>query len=60
MGLRPTQANENGFHQFFCPFLTELSSRPERSAVEGSAVSLSGSVPTQNRAFQHPARGWFS
>src|SRR6201996_8600816 len=38
MGLRPTQANENGFHQFFCPFLTELSSRPERSAVEGPAV----------------------
>jgi hypothetical protein len=38
MGLRPTQANENGFHQFFCPFLTELSSRPERSAVEGAAV----------------------
>src|SRR6201996_7450108 len=33
MGLRPTQANETGFHQFFCPFLTELSSRPERTRI---------------------------
>jgi hypothetical protein len=50
MGLRPTQANENGFHQFFCPFLTELSSRPERSAVEGPAVSA---LPTHKSNLSH-------
>ena len=38
MGLRPTQANENGFHQFFCPFLTELSSRPERTRISYFAL----------------------
>jgi hypothetical protein len=29
---------KNCFYSFFCPFLTEVSSRPERSVVEGSAV----------------------
>src|ERR1700761_5888799 len=51
MGLRPTQANENGFHQFLCPFLTELSSRPERSAVEGPAVQRTSPENFFDRAY---------
>jgi hypothetical protein len=39
MGLRPTEGDESCFHSFSPAFPTEVSSRPERSGVEGPAVS---------------------
>jgi hypothetical protein len=41
---------KNGVYPFFCSFLTELSSRPERSAVEGPAAHPSAlpSSPSQS------------
>jgi hypothetical protein len=41
---------KNGVYPFFCSFLTEVSSRPERSAVEGPAAHPSAlpSSPSQS------------
>ena len=41
------------FYSFFCSFLTEVSSRPERSAVEGPAV-LSSTIRLRMEAPHFP------
>jgi hypothetical protein len=38
MGCGLTKEMKNCFYSFFYPFQTEVSSRPERSEVEGPAV----------------------
>jgi hypothetical protein len=36
--LRPTQGMKNCFYSFLCPFLTEVSSRPERTRISCHAA----------------------
>jgi hypothetical protein len=38
MGLRPLKGMKNCFYSFFCSFLTEVSSRPERIRISCHAA----------------------